>query len=175
MQKELLKKLNQIIDKSAQINNESANEFAVSDFETKYEIRIPNDFKDFILNFHEFYFKDDYAVKLSECSRYTPDDGYEHIDYLYSAKFIENAETYFRDGKKDFLPIGESTGDILLIGIGKDNYGKIFIEYHECADNEKRIFLVSNSFLNFIKSVEQHKKICKVNLDEIEVELADDL
>lgn len=73
------------------------------------------------------------------------------------------------------MPIGESTGDILLIGIGKDNYGKIFIEYHECADNEKRIFLVSNSFLNFIKSVEQHKKICKVNLDEIEVELADDL
>lgn len=166
------KKLSEILDKRVIISEKKLSEMRISEFEDKYQIKVPKQYREFLLNYGEAYINTGYQFPMIEKSIVTPQSGFETIDFLYSVSFIENAEQYIEENGIKMLPIGQASGDIVCIGVQEDKTGKIFYMYHESEDLD--YYLISESFVEFILSFEkQEEKV--INLDEVEIELDEEL
>ena len=168
------KKLEEILDKEVIINDNKLSRKKIDSFEDKFKIKIPQEYKDFMVNYIESYINSDYQFPMIEKSIITPKSGFETIDYLYSSNFVENAEKYILNYGRKMVPIGEADGDIICIGVEENNFGKIYYIYHEDENEELKYYLIAESFNNFILSFEK-KVEKKINLEEVEIELDENL
>lgn len=167
-------KLEEILDKEVVINDNVLSVNEICNFENKFQIQLPEEYKDFLRDYVEVYVNDNYKFQMSEKSTITPNDGFESMDYLYSADFILKAEQFFSNYGKEMIPIGEASGDIICMGIQGERYGKVYYFYHENESIEQNYYLIAESFNEFILSFEKWVEDI-INLDEIEIELDDDL
>lgn len=174
MNKKVKRKINEILDMNAVIDNRSLSKIEIAEFESSHGIRLPEEYKDFLMNFIEVYVNDDYKFPMIEKSELTPESGFENIDFLYVGNFISNAEKFIKEYGIKLLPIGETAGDTLCIGVRGDMAGKIYLIYHENESEDKDEYLIANSFNEFILSFEKRDGHA-IDLDEIEIELDDDL
>lgn len=172
MNKKVRQKLNEILDMKTIIDSKRLSEIEIADFESAYEIQLPEEYKDFLMNFPEVYVNDDYKFPMIEKSNLTPENGFENIDFLYVGNFISNAEQFIKEYGINLLPIGETAGDTICIGVQGNTNGKIYFIYHEGEDKDE--YLAANSFNEFILSFEKRDDH-GIDLDEIEIELDDDL
>lgn len=174
MNKKVNQKLNEILDMEVVINSEKLSMKRITDFENKYGFKLSDEYKDFLIKFNETYIKDYYKFPMAETSNLTPKDGFENIDYLYVGNFIKNAEKYMKHWGEKMLPIGETAGDLICIGVQENIAGKIYFIYHEDENEDKAAYLVANSFNEFILSFEKRER-SSIDLDDIEIELDEDL
>lgn len=174
MNKKVKQKLNEILDMETVIDGKKLSETEIADFESAHGIKLSKEYKDFLMNYTEVYINDDYKFPMIEKSDLTPESGFENIDFLYVGNFIQNAEKFIKEYGKKLLPIGETAGDTLCIGVRGDMSGKIYFIYHEDEDENKDEYLAANSFNEFILSFEKREGH-GIDLDEIEIELDDDL
>lgn len=174
MNKKIRQKLDEILDMEVIIDNRKLSVKDIANFEDKHGFKLSEEYKDFLMNFKETYIKDYYKFPMIEVSNLTPEDGFENIDYLYVGNFIKNAEGFMKDWGEKMLPIGETAGDLICIGVQGNIAGKIYFIYHEDENEDKTAYLVANSFNEFILSFEKHERN-SIDLDEIEIELNDDL
>lgn len=174
MNKKVERKLNEILDMKTVIDSQKMSETEIADFESAHGIKLSGEYKDFLMNFTEVYINDDYKFPMIEKSDLTPESGFENIDFLYVGNFIQNAEKFIKEYGGDMLPIGETAGDTLCIGVRGDMTGKIYFIYHEDENEDKDEYLAANSFNEFILSFEKREGH-SIDLDEIEIELDDDL
>lgn len=172
MNKKVKQKLNEILDMNTIIDDKRLSEAETSDFESAHGIQLPKEYKDFLMNFPEVYVNDDYKFPMVEKSNLTPESGFENIDFLYVGNFISNAENFIKEFGTKLLPIGETAGDTICMGIQGNMNGKIYFIYHE--DENKDEYLAANSFNEFILGFEKRESH-GIDLDEIEIELDDDL
>lgn len=100
------------------------------------------------------------------------------IDSIYG---LNNDENKINDKIKfykdilpvDLIPIADLPGgDLICIGMKGDKQNKIYIWFHEM--NGENVFLVSNSFGNFIKNFKPIN-VEKNNLDDVKLNMSDKL
>ena len=152
MDKLVKKKLNEILDKDCNNGKGKLTQKQLSEFEKRYDVSLPEDYKDFLISFYSCYVNDDYFFPMIERSKLTPDDNMETIYYFYNLEFETKAKEYVNIYGINTLPIGESAGDYICIGVQPNNKGKIYLLYHEDCEREDGLFLIANSFKEFILS-----------------------
>ena len=149
----MIKKLDEIFDKEFSYENEGADKCDLQNLEKKYNIIVPEIYKEFVLVNKYEYIKDDYFFEVIEKSAKTPPDGLEFIDSFYSLQeFLDNADEFIDLWCDYVLPIGEVAGDYVCIGVKEHNLGKIFMLNHDDEERKDGLYLISNSFCDFIMS-----------------------
>ena len=105
---EIEKKLEEILDKEIFNSSNSLSDEEISAFEDEYNIKLPKEYKFFLMNYMEGYINDDYRFPMIEKSVITPVDGFGSIDFLYVGNFIKEAKKYIFNYGMENLPIGVS-------------------------------------------------------------------
>ncbi|WP_408071997.1 SMI1/KNR4 family protein [Butyrivibrio sp. JL13D10] len=178
MNKNLLEKINAIFDMEDMKKN-VLSESKLQQFEDELCIKLPKDYREYILKYPSLYVKDDYKVKMKECSMYTPDDGFDYVEYLYGSELVSTGKGRMKfieeeDESDCFLPIGESAGDMILICVKGKEYGKVFMYYHESDEKNVPAFLIADSFEEFINGFELRPDD-DIDYSKVKIRLDDDL
>lgn len=122
-------------------------------FEAEKGFRIPADYRDFLTEQCAFYVADDFGYPMREISELTSDDGNEKLEYFYNREFVTGSEAFAKNWGGNVLPIGENMGgDYVCIGIRGNYYGKIYFLYHEDEEREDGLYLIADSFEEFLLS-----------------------
>ncbi len=122
-------------------------------FEAERGIRIPAEYREFLTEQCAFYVADDFGYPMREVSEMTSDDGNEKLEYFYNREFVSGSDAFARVWGENVLPIGENMGgDYVCIGIRGDHYGKIYFLYHEDEERADGLYLIADSFEEFILS-----------------------
>lgn len=163
MDKKLIQKLNEILDKSEKRGRKKISSLKMRRFEKEMNTDIADDYKEFLYNYSSCYLKDDYFFPMKEISELTDENGLETMDFFYNTEFIDDSDDFIGLWGDKVLPIGESSGDYICIGIREENKGKIYMLYHEDEKREDGLYLIADSFSDFILSfryIEQpHKEV----------------
>lgn len=167
--------------------------------EKKYDIIIPDDYKQFLRWYGETFFEKNIIFKPLEPSPTATEDGNQYFDGFYGLMSENNINQQIDDYKNripgNLIPVGECPGgNLICIGVNGTAYGKIYFWNHEnelkarlmigdVADVENidlywdNIYLVSESFVDFLNTLEIDNNDFEEdeNMDEIELWLDDDL
>ncbi len=150
----LKEKINEIADADSIEDDSTVTLAELTQFEQEKGIRIPDAYKDFLTQQCAFYVVDDYGFPMLETSDMTSDDGCEKIELFYNREFITGSDAFIRNWGKKVLPIGENMGgDYVCIGVSGERFGKIYFLYHEDEEREDGLYLIANSFEDFILSI----------------------
>lgn len=123
-------------------------------FEQEKNIKIPKEYKEFLTQQCAFYVVDNYGFPMIETSELTSDDGYEKIDMFYNREFLSESDDFIKIWGDKVLPIGGNMGgDYVCIGVSEENFGKIFFLYHDDDEREDGLYLIANTFEEFILSI----------------------
>ncbi len=145
-------------------------------FEKKYHILLPVEYEEFLLNYGSGYVKDDYYYTALENTPLTPENGYNSADYFYGSDIVDNIDIFSEELNGQLLPIADAGGgDFICIGVKGEYKQKVYYWTHEgegCA-LEDNLYLIANTFGEFIQSFEEHSS--EINLDDIELILDDDI
>lgn len=104
----------------------------VEKFEKKYNFTFPNIYKSFLLKYNGGETPNtDFKIKRIS-SDIRAFYGFGKADQYYHFNLIENDNQFQNWIKNNIIPIATNvSGDYIIIGIGKDNKGKIFFCYHD--------------------------------------------
>lgn len=148
MDKQIRDKLNEILDFDECLTTESLSKAEIKRFEHDTQIRLPREYKKFLMNFFEAYVGD-YQFPMKEKFSFCP-DGISEMDYFYVESLFEEAQYFFEEHGKNYMPIAPSMGDFICMGLQGNQYGKIYYWWHE--EYEDRYHLIADSFHEFILS-----------------------
>lgn len=175
---QLKKKLEEIIDFDIKELDEMWGEDDIKLFEEKYQLKLPQDYAFYLQHYGNDYIREDYRfIPSIELPKKIKQTQFE-IDSIYGLNNDENKITNKINFYKDLLPadlfpIADLPGgDLICIGKKDDKRNKIYIWFHEMA--EENIFLVSDSFESFIRNFKSIK-IEKSTLDNVKLNLGDKL
>ncbi|WP_404445886.1 SMI1/KNR4 family protein [Sutcliffiella horikoshii] len=163
-------KLEQIIDFDLREVNTIWNDEDIEKIEEKHNIQLPNDYKYYLKYYGNDYIKEDYRLTPSLKIKQIQNISQFEIDSLYGLNNDENnLEDKIRIYKEilpdTLIPIADLPGGDLIC-MGEDD--KIYVWFHDMEG--ENIFLVSNSFKDFIFSIsrvqneESNMKNVKLNL-----------
>ncbi|MFS0765693.1 SMI1/KNR4 family protein [Peribacillus phoenicis] len=190
-------KLNALNIKKQEFTSLSSRENQVKKLEKMYDIYIPKDYKEFLLNYDETFFDNEVTYKPIETSPWTSKEGTQVFEGFYGL----SSENNLFDKIKDYLnrmpdcmiPIGESPGgNVICIGVRGSYIGKVYFWNHENEREAKimagidvasddinsyweNIHLVSETFLGFLSDLELINETEKLDVDGVELWLDDEL
>ena len=158
MDKKVLDKISEVFDLEDP-KGKVLTEEKLQSFEEELGIKLPQGYREYILTYAGLWVKDDFTVKMKERSEYTPKDGYGYVEYLYGSELVSTGKKRMKfieeeDEADCFLPIGESAGDMIVIGVKGEEYGKVYKYYHESVEKDVPVFLIADSFEEFINGFE---------------------
>jgi len=177
-------KLNEIIDSELVISNKDSSYETIEKIERLYEVDLPLDYKEFLLEYGGCFIKENRMYQPIEVTPVTPEDGFDSIGGFYgitnNAYGIEPIIQTYKDVLGNIvLPIADADGgDLICIGLRGKYRGKIYFWYHEgeiSNDENEYYYLIANSFEEFISKFSFHERNTNVNLDDIDLFLDDDL
>lgn len=159
---------------------EKLNQDNINLLENVFEYTLPREYKDFLLahnggcskkNVYNFL-----EVKNSSNIAYFFAFYGIHVDF-YSEIYDDLLKEYYRHKDnipEDFIPIGtDSGGNYICLGINDMYYDKVYFWDHEeqpdegCIPNMSNMYLIGNSFVNFINSLYKSDLYSSNNLEEI--------
>nr|WP_243881218.1 SMI1/KNR4 family protein [Rummeliibacillus suwonensis] len=160
-------------------------EDSVNKIERIYNVNIPLDYKEFLLEYGGSFIKDDIMYHPIERTPVTPKDGFDSIHCFYGITNnnydIEIAvQTYHEILGTDIMPIADAGGgDLICLGLKKDYRDKVYYWYHEeemeKEDGREHFYLIANSFKEFILKFKNHAIKNDIKLDDIDIFLDEDL
>ncbi|WP_080873400.1 SMI1/KNR4 family protein [Oceanobacillus timonensis] len=177
-------KLNEIIDMDMSTIRRDNYNASTNEIERIYNINIPLDYKEFLLEYGGSFIKDGIMYQPIESTPVTPEDGFDSINYFYGITNdnydIELAiQTYIEVLGTDIMPIADAGGgDLICIGLKEEYRGKVYYWYHErekTIEGREHFYLIANSFKEFILKFMSHEREYNINLDDIDISLDDDL
>ena len=152
----------------------------VSQFDSHYDIHLPTDYAQFLFEYGGRFVEENYYYKALERSPYTSEDGYDSASYFFGNDIVENMDIYGDEWEQKLIPIAEvDGGDFICLGVKDDYIGKIFFWMHDNPREENlrdELFLVANSFKEFMKSFVKREQFSSFSSDDIiKIEMDDDL
>lgn len=190
-------KLNALNIKKQEFTSLSSRENQVKKLEKMYDIYIPKDYKEFLLNYEETFFENEVTYKTIETSPWTTKEGTQVFEGFYGVSSENNLSDqikgYLNRMPDCMIPIGESPGgNIICIGVKESVIGKVYFWNHEnereakimagieVASDDinsywKNIHLVSESFLGFLSGLKLNNETEKMDVDGVELWLDDEL
>lgn len=136
------------------------NEKTVANFEQKYQIHLPADYREFLIKYNVAYVLPD-GFYTKHTSKIRPDEKPDNEIGIFrgfanSEKLEWNLDWYIsiywdtRRILKDLLPIScDGSGNVICIGLSNDIFGKIFFWEHESEGN---IICLADNFHSFLES-----------------------
>ncbi|TYS59877.1 SMI1/KNR4 family protein [Sutcliffiella horikoshii] len=167
-------KLEQIIDFDLRDVNTIWNDEEINKIEEKYNIKFPNDYKYYLKNYGNDYIKEDYRLSPPVEIEQIQNISQFEIDSLYGLNNDENnlenkIFSYKEILPDNFIPIADLPGgDLICMG---EEY-KIYIWFHDIEG--ENIFLVSNSFKEFIFNINRIKNE-ESNINNVKLNLGNKL
>lgn len=165
--------------------------------EEKFGVRLPEEYRQFLLEYGGLSFNEDVCFKPIEISKWTRKDGMQAFDYFYgldndNIDIRKIIDVYYGRMPNNIIPIAECPGgNQLCLGIGEQNKGKVYFWDHENELEAKRmlgvdglseinnywdnIYLVSQSFYDFIMCLDVIEDSESNDDDIVEVWLSDKL
>ena len=174
------KKLAEIVDRDFTKESKKYGENRLNDVEREFTITLPNEYRSFLSNYGNFIVNEDYYYRAMEPSPWSPQDGFESVDFFYGLdndkKDLKYNIRQYRDQiNENVIPIASSPGDNqICIGVKGDYEGKIYFWDHE-SEGGKDLYLIAPSFYAFIMSFQKHKRKIDIDLNDVELKLDDDL
>ena len=180
MDKKIKNVLNEIIDfEMVFLKKENAYK-SIGRIERIYGVvNLPMAYKLFLLEYGGCFIKDDRMYQPIEVSPVTPEDGFDTIGGFYG---ITNdsydigivIQNYMEVLGTDVMPIADAGGgDLICLGLKGKYKEKIYSWYHEGEtideDGKEYLYLIANSFEEFIYKFIYHEREVNVNFDDIEI------
>ncbi|MBU3104326.1 SMI1/KNR4 family protein [Clostridium gasigenes] len=139
--------------------NEKINMKEIEEFELKHDVKLPNDYIDFLLKFNGGY-PHESTFKISD------EHGESVVNKFYGIGDMKgNLDRVFEilDGElpEGFISIGDDpAGDEICIGINEKYYGKIYLWIHDMESDEElsNIFFLAESFDDFFNSLYENEE-----------------
>ncbi|MBC2163881.1 SMI1/KNR4 family protein [Listeria booriae] len=138
---------------SIESSNKKATSAAIEDFEQRYNLKLAEDYKKFLLDFNGGY-ADPNVFKISE------EQGESALNTLYGLgiddEYDELGSVYESlDGiiPSDFISIADdSGGNQICLGVDDDYFGKVFVWIHdmEIEEDMDNMFLLADDFKLFL-------------------------
>lgn len=157
-------KLKSIDEKMSQFSIKSYvqkthDENEVKDIEKSLSIDLPEDYKNFLLKYGEcMIMEDDLVFPVLEDNPLA-DEGVMSFGFFYGLEKnrydIRNIrDIYFDQMPEWVLPIADAEGgDQICIAVKGEKTGKIYFWDHELRNGQQDLFLIANSFNDFIQSL----------------------
>ncbi|MBC2180324.1 SMI1/KNR4 family protein [Listeria booriae] len=141
---------------SIESSNKKATSAAIEDFEQRYNLKLAEDYKKFLLDFNGGY-ADPNVFKISEEQGESAlntlyglgiDDEYDELESVYESL----------DGiiPSDFISIADdSGGNQICLGVDDDYFGKVFVWIHdmEIEEDMDSMFLLADDFKLFLNNL----------------------
>ncbi|MBC1554262.1 SMI1/KNR4 family protein [Listeria booriae] len=141
---------------SIESSNKKATSAAIEDFEQRYNLKLAEDYKKFLLDFNGGY-ADPNVFKISEEQGESAlntlyglgiDDEYDELESVYESL----------DGiiPSDFISIADdSGGNQICLGVDDDYFGKVFVWIHdmEIEEDMDNMFLLADDFKLFLDNL----------------------
>ena len=175
MDKSVKDKLDSILNLDVNNGTEKLTSEQLDRFESQYGVTVPDEYREFLINYYSCYVREDLYHTMLERSSLTPKDGMEQVDYFYNTEFIKGAEIFISAYGKKVLPIGRTGGDYICIGVQKDDLNKIYHLYHEDREREDGLYLAADSFNGFILGFEYRKPERQFESGKIKLHLSPEL
>ncbi|MCP1422284.1 hypothetical protein J3D43_000800 [Paenibacillus xylanexedens] len=128
----------------------------IEEFEAKYDVVLPVQYRDFLLEYNGGNVKPN-VFKISD------DEGETALNTLYGLDINESYEelssvfdSLYGEIPNEFISIGDdSGGNQICLGTSEEYAGKIYIFLHDIEPTEKisNMFLISDSFDSFLDSL----------------------
>lgn len=147
-------------------------------FEKKYNILLPEEYEEFLLNYGSGYIKADYCYTALENTPLTPESGYQSVDYFYGSDIVGNMDVFLEELNGQLLPIADAGGgDFICIGVKDEYKWKVYYWMHEGKGSVlgDDLYLIANTFGEFIQRFEERSLETEIDLDDVELILDDDL
>ncbi|MBC2328034.1 SMI1/KNR4 family protein [Listeria booriae] len=141
---------------SIESSNKKATSVAIEDFEQRYNLKLAEDYKKFLLDFNGGY-ADPNVFKISE------EQGKSALNTLYGLgiddEYDELASVY--ESLDGIIPSGfisiadDSGGNQICLGVDDDYFGKIFVWMHdmEIEEDMDNMFLLAADFKLFLDNL----------------------
>ncbi|MFN2747229.1 SMI1/KNR4 family protein [Bacillus sp. z60-18] len=154
----------------------------IEEIEKSLSINLSDDYKEFLLKYGECMIMEDNLVFPVLEDTPLSDEGVLPLGFFYGLEDnrydIRNVrDIYFDQMPEWVLPIADAEGgDQICIGVKGEKKGKIYFWDHELRDRQQDLFLVANTFSDFIQSLFV-KDTPKKNKNDgvISIELDEDL
>lgn len=174
--KKIDKKINEIVDNDFKDNIVQHSDNKIVILEKDYNIKLPADYKYFILNYGELVIKENFYFKPLEQTPKSPKDGYHSINIFYGLNdndmdIRKKINQYKYEFKNKYVPIALLPGENQLC---LDVNGQVYFWDHESL-TDKSIYLVSKSFSKFIFDLQKYKKKISVKSGRAKIRLNDNL
>lgn len=149
------------------------------DIENQFNSILPVSYKNFYNIFGPFSFSKTIQIKCIDAVPIASNGNKVAVNYFYSiaktgeCSMLNLISTYEEQLPENLLPICDGEpGDLICISLREIEYGEIYYWHHE-SDAGKNLFLVSQSFEDFIMSLEISESIIDDNLvKDMQVELS---
>ncbi|MED3789198.1 SMI1/KNR4 family protein [Peribacillus frigoritolerans] len=190
-------KLNTLNIKKQAVFTLCSRENLIKKIETMYDINIPKDYREFLLNYDETFFENEVTYKPIETSPWKTKEGTQVFEGFYGLSsennLFDQIESYLNRMPDCMIPIGESPGgNLICIGVKESFMGKVYFWDHknereakimvgiEVASDDvnsywENIHLVSETFLGFLSGLELINETENIDVDDVELWLDDDL
>ncbi|MBC2100110.1 SMI1/KNR4 family protein [Listeria booriae] len=141
---------------SIESSNKKATSVAIEDFEQRYNLKLAEDYKKFLLDFNGGY-ADPNVFKISEEQGESAlntlyglgiDDEYDELESVY-----ESLDGIIPSG---FISIADdSGGNQICLGVDDDYFGKVFVWIHdmEIEEDMDNMFLLAADFKLFLDNL----------------------
>lgn len=121
--------------------------------EEELNIKLPEDYKKFLDKYNGGV---TYNTKVKVGSRWQEVDGFNGVGDVnknYSFNRMRTMGVLENYLKKQFLPIANNlSGDYYCLYLGSDDYGAIYLVYHDLLGKKKRIYSSFFEFIEIMKS-----------------------
>lgn len=127
--------------------------------ENELNSKIPHDYLSFIIETGAITFNKPIKAKTIEKIPVTDNKNQISVDNFFDfygdkASVLQILSTFKSNIPHYVLPICEGeAGDLIVINLSKDNYGKIYYWHHEHEDGIKGLYLIANDFNQFMTSL----------------------
>ncbi|MCY8002451.1 MULTISPECIES: SMI1/KNR4 family protein [Bacillus] len=133
----------------------------IEEIEKKYKIKLPDDYKQFLLKYGASMICDDDVFYKSLEQDTWSEDEFQVVEFFYGLEETEldldiqdKIDTYSERFPEGIIPIASSPfGNEICLQAKGDDIGKIYFWDHEYRNSEGDFFLVANTFTDFIKSL----------------------
>ncbi|MBC1780367.1 SMI1/KNR4 family protein [Listeria booriae] len=141
---------------SIESSNKKATSVAIEDFEQRYNLKLAEDYKKFLLDFNGGY-ADPNVFKISK------EQGESALNTLYGLgiddEYDELASVY--ESLDGIIPSGfisiadDSGGNQICLGVDDDYFGKVFVWIHdmEIEEDMDNMFLLADDFKLFLDNL----------------------
>lgn len=169
----------------------------IIDIEETYDIKLPESYKRFLLKYGNFNFREPVCYQTIEKTPWSDEDHLETLSSIFGLdagkdNIKDILDQYIERVPSSLFPFADDgTGNLLCIGLDDEHQEKVFFWNHEeelaakillnediqvtsVDDYWNNIYLVANSFIDFLRSLELKKEEKIDNINSKIVGMSDD-